>query len=203
MPATVGNYDITVVVDDGNGGTAILTETVEVTAMLGPPIAAMDVPIVPSEGGYINGGGIHVVGNANLAGDAANDEACRGYISFDITGLSGASIASATFTANTYYTSGDPIAFTPLWISSVDWGSGSIIWDDFNLSGDPIDNFSLSSFVCDSPKLKLYLQNAINGGRDRFQIMIFFSGMASDGDGFSDIWGYRDNSVNLNITYTP
>jgi len=204
MPAAVGDYDITVIVDDGNGGMATLTETVEVTAMLGLPVAAMDVPIIVSEGGYINAAGPYATGNYNLVGDELNDGAIRAYISFDITGLSGVNIASATLTCNTYTTFGDPILFTPLWISSVNWEPGPIVSPgDYNLSGDLIDNFSLSSFICDSPNLRLYLQNAINGGRDRFQIMMFFTGLASDADGLSDYWGYRDDSVSLNVTYTP
>ncbi|MES0341452.1 MAG: putative Ig domain-containing protein [Candidatus Humimicrobiaceae bacterium] len=203
MPATVGNYDITVVADDGNGGTATLTETVEVTAMLGPPIAAMDVPIVISEGGFIDGNGVYGTGENNFVGDSSTNVAYRGFISFDITGLSGASIDSATLTFDTYTSLGDPIAFTPLWISSVNWEPGPIVPADFNLSGDLIQSFSTPGFTCNVSNLTLYLQNAINGGRDRFQIMLFFTGMMSDSDGSFDIWGYRDNTVNLNVTYTP
>jgi hypothetical protein len=32
---------------------------------------------------------------------------------------------------------------------------------------------------------------------------MFFTGLASDADGSSDYWGYRDDSVNLIVTYTP
>ena len=204
MPGTAGDYDITVMVDDGNGGTATLTETVEVTAMLGPPIAAMDVPIVSSEGGYISKNGtMYYVGHGHNVGDSSTNEAIKSFISFDISGLGGADIETAEFTCHRIEEMGDASGFTPLWVSSVSWEPGPIIPADFNLSGDPIQSFSTPNFTCSASQLKLYLQNAINSGRDRFQIMMFFTGMATDNDNLRDYWAYIDSEISLYITYTP
>lgn len=204
MPAAVGNYYITVVVDDGKGGTATLTETVEVTAMLGSPIAAMEIPIVSSEGGYIYKDSLLWIRAYHLVGDTNTNEAIKGYISFDISGLGGASIATAELSIGATEEMGDPSGFVPLWISSVSWEPGPIVINDFYLSGDPIQNFSSAgSLMCDSSKLKLYLQNAINGGRNRFQIMMFFTGMATDNDNSFDYTYYEDANISLYITYTP
>jgi len=192
------------VVDDGNGGTATLTETVEATAMLGPPIAAMDVPIVSSEGGYIYKDSLLWIRSYHMVGDANTNVACNGFISFDISGLGGAQIETAELSMSAVTGSwGDPSGFVPLWISSVSWEPGPIVLNDFYLSGDPIQNFSTPSFISDSPKLKLYLQNAINNGRERFQIMMFFTGMATDNDNSFDFWDYQDSNISLYITYTP
>ncbi|MBA7581793.1 hypothetical protein ES708_23704 [subsurface metagenome] len=204
MPGTAGDYDITVVVDDGNGGTATVTETVEVTAMLGPPIAAMDVPIVSSEGGYIYKDSLLWIRSYHMVGDTNTNVACTGFISFDISGLGGAQIETAELSMSAVTGSwGDPSGFVPLWISSVSWEPGPIVLNDFYLSGDPIQNFSTPSFISDSPKLKLYLQNAINSGRERFQVMMFFTGMATDNDNSFDFWDYQDSNISLYITYTP
>ncbi len=53
IPATEGVYQITVEVDDGKRGSDSRTKSVEVLPMLGPPIAAMEIPIIYSEGGWV------------------------------------------------------------------------------------------------------------------------------------------------------
>ena len=129
---------------------------------------------------------------------------CAHFISFDISGLGGAQIETAELSMSAHTGSwGDPSGFVPLWISSVNWEPGPIVAGDFYLSGDPIQNFNTPNFTSDSPKLKLYLQNAINSGRDRFQIMMFFTGMATDNDSSFDFWDYQDSNISLYITYTP
>ena len=81
-------------------------------------------------------------------------------------------------------------SFRPLRISSAYWGAEKIEKTDFNLSVDLIDNFDVPDIISSSPKLKLYLQNAINSGKDRFQTIIFFTGTATDNDDSADYWGY-------------
>jgi hypothetical protein len=203
MPDTAGDYKIKVEVDDGRGGSDSRTETVEVIPMLGPPIAAMEVPIVVMEGGRIRQDENIWVGNSYIVGDTNTNLAIRGYVSFDITGLSGATVESARLSANHIITSGNCDLFRPLWVTSVNWEPGHITSSDFNLSGDPIASFTTPSFSTSTSKLKIYLQNAIDSGRDRFQLMFMFTGMLSDSDSFSDNWAYNDSGIKLNITYYP
>jgi hypothetical protein len=203
MPDTAGDYQIEVEVDDGRGGSDSRTETVEVIPMLGPPIAAMEVPIVVMEGGKMRQDETTWVGNSYMVGDTNTNLALRSYISFDITGLSGATVESAELSVNCIATSGNCGPLRPLWVVSVNWEPGHIIPGDFNLPGDPIDNFNTASFSTGTDKLRIYLQNAIDSGRDRFQLMLLFTGMLSDNDNFSDYWAYSDGSVKLNITYYP
>jgi len=200
MPATAGDYQVTVEVDDDNGGSDSRTETVEVIPMLGPPIAAMEVPKVTLEGGFIREGG-WVENPPYFVGDDSANRAIRGYVSFDITGLNGAIVESAQLDINHSSLDGNCDAFCPLWVVSVNWEPGPITIGDFNLSGDPIASFYSPDFSTDTDKLKIYLQNAINSGRDRFQLMFLFTGMLSDSDNSSDTWGYIDYGIRLNITY--
>jgi hypothetical protein len=203
MPNTEGDYQIKVEVDDGRGGSDSRTETVEVSPMLGPPIAAMEVPIVVMEGGRVRQDENIWVGNSYMVGDTSINLAIRGYVSFDITGLSGATVESAELSVNHIVTAGNCDSFRPLWVVSVNWEPGHIMTGDFNLTGDPIDNFSTASFSTDTDKLRIYLQNAIDSGRDRFQLMFLFTGMLSDGDNFADYWGYNSSGIKLDVTYTP
>ena len=205
MPATAGDYQVTVQIDDGNGGMDTRTETVEVMGLLGSPIAAMDLPIISSEGGRISGDGIVHTGVLHRVGDTSSNFAVKGFISFDITGLYGGNVESAELTVNLNGFAGDCSLFTPLWIMSANWESGNsaITAGDFNISGDPIQGFNTYNFSTDAPELKQYLQDAINTGRNRFQLVMFFTGMATDNDGLYDIWDYTDNLIRLNVTYTP
>jgi len=204
MPDTAGDYDITVIVDDGKGGTDIKTETVEVLSLLGPPIANVDLPIISTEGGIIGSDGYVYKGNVHWVGDTPNNSYRKGYISFDITALGGSTITDATLKFDPYMSeSGDLSLFKPLWVIAVDWGAEQIIFNDFNLIGVPIQNFNSCSFTCNSPILKSELQKAIDDGRSRFQIMILFTGATTDNDNNWDIWYYRDSHINLNVTYTP
>ncbi len=202
-PANAGDYNLTVTVDDGKGGTAIETVTVEVLPSLGPPIANMDVPIAPSEGGYISEDMTFLVSDLAFdVGDTSGNKVRKAYISFNILGLAGLTVTDATLTFNFHQQFGDPSSFVPLWISSVNWGSGVIVPGDYNLTGDPIQSFTNHSFTCNSPELKLYLQNAIDSSRARFQIMIFFTGMATDNNNDHDLWRYDRHHINLNMSYT-
>jgi hypothetical protein len=202
MPNTEGDYDITVVVDDGNGGTASLTETVTVTSMLGPPLAVMDIPIVSSEGGYIIQGGPRSIGPVHRIGDTSGDDAMKGFVSFDITGLSGANIESVALYIYFNTISGNLSNFKPFLVSSVKWEPGAIVVGDFNLPQDTIGVYNHPDINCTNINLEQYLQNAIDSGRSRFQLMLFFTGMATDNDGSDDYWEYHDNDITLKVTYT-
>jgi hypothetical protein len=201
MPATPGNYLITVEADDGKGGTDQRTETVDVIEA----VLSMEIPIVSLEGGYIIQNAACVVGDFHHVGDNMSNNPGKGYVSFDISGLSGRIIDDAALEFNVGYIVEDPSGFVPLRIHAVNWEAGEdyIVFSDFNLVGAYIQSFSTSSFTCDDPQLKHYIQNAIDAGRSRFQIMIFFTGMATDSDDTADYWGYNDSDISLNVTYIP
>ena len=201
MPATEGDYQITVEADDGNGGTDQRKETVVVIEFLAPPIT---LPIVSSEGGWITSDGDVTTGNFHLVGDSHNNFALRGFVSFDITGLSGATVETAELTVNRDNVSGSLSSFLPLWLVSVNWepGSSVITASDYNLTGDIIYTFGIHSFFLSSQVMKGRLQDAINAGRNRFQIMLYFQGRDTDNDNSYDYWGYIDSKIKFNVSYT-
>lgn len=187
-------------VSDDKGGTATKTETITVY----PAIVTKDMPVVQSEGGYLEQGGItnHIV---LYAGDSGSNKKCRGFISFDITGLAGATVNDATLKFNLKKKWGDPSFFGNLRIYALDWGENpidqSIFWlGIFNVN---VANFSSSgsgNLTCSNTNLIDELQKAINDGKSRFQIRIHFSGFP-DLDNAWDGWEYNQSGVNLNVVF--
>ena len=201
-PSVDGDYNITAEVDDGNGGIATLTEVVEVFPALPPPVAAMDMPYVDSESGCIVQGQ-EVINNTGIfAGDSwSTNKFCRGYMSYDITSLSGVTVTDATLSFTIGSVFGTP-SFGDLWVGVCEWGAEPLTISDFNLPGIGIETFSSPSFSCSNQKLIDELQKAINDGKSRFQVRIHFAGGTSDGDGSWDGWSYIKNQVILNVVYT-
>jgi len=201
-PDTPGDYDITVEASDGNGGTATKTETV--TVLLN--IISANLPLVVAEGGYLEQGGITGAGSYLYAGDTFHKKPCKGFASFNITGISGAEIQSATLTFNITHVYNDPSFYGDLYINVLDWGAEPIIQADFGTIGIPVEGFSSSgdgNITCGANKLKEELQKAINDGKSRFQVRIHFTGPFSDNDNETDGWKYDQSDVNLHIEYTP
>ena len=198
MPATADNYQITVEADDGNGGTDTRTESVEVTNVPGPPVD-VDLSIVSTEGGDICNKPSSYTGLIHRVGDCLNNYTYKGCISFDITGFSGATVNSAKLTVSSNNQQGDLSNFKPLSILSVNWGVGQP--SDFNMTGVTIGEANYHNFIVASSLLKNEIQDAINNGEQRFQIMLAFSGMATDNDNDFDMWIYNDSDIVLNINY--
>ncbi len=202
MPDTGGDYDITVEVDDGNGGTAIYTATVE---YMPPPVLINEnVPHVPSEGGYIEGLSVNTSG-CIYAGDSDNNNSCEGYMSYDITEFAGVTITDADLAFTLKKEFGDPSFYDSFDIGTiVYWGPNPISMGLVNASSSSIQEFSSSgsgSFTCTASKLKEALQKAIDDGKTRFQIRIYFSGPScTDDNNDWDGWEYDQSGVVLNVT---
>ena len=89
-PGAAGDYTIQVKVTDGKGGEATKSKTVSVSP---PAILSMNVTRVTAEGGYIALGGNPInAGGCLYAGDESTNKWVTGFISYDITGLTGATI---------------------------------------------------------------------------------------------------------------
>ncbi len=200
-PAAAGDYDVTAEADDGNGGTATLTISVEVLPSLPPPVATMDVPYVNSESGYIVQGQEVVNNSAIYAGDSNTNKASRGFMSYDITSLAGVIVTDATLTYDLQAVTGSP-AFGSLWVGVTEWGAEPLVVSDFNLVGVGIESFVSPNFTCSNQKLIDELQDAIDDGKSRFQVRIHFGVVGSDGNGNWDGWTYFKSHVNLNVVYT-
>lgn len=203
MPGTGGDYDITVEVDDGNGGIDTLTESVEVLPALPPPVFNINIPHVSSEGGYLEKSGLTNAGGYVYAGDTTNNKACVGYMSYDITGLAGATVIDAKLTFTLKNDWGDPSFYIYFYIGSLSWGQNPIDQGLSSVGSIGIQGFNSSgsgNFVCTASKLKEELQKAINDGKTRFQIRIYCTGVQTDNNNDWDGWEYDQIGVVLNVT---
>ena len=202
-PAIPDNYDIKVVVDDGNGETVTLAKTIEVLPVLAPPIFNMDVPHVTAEGGYLENGGDTRNSTSLYAGDSDFNKYCVGYISYDISSLAGTTITDARLTLTLKHEWGDPSFYNYFYIGSLYWGPTPI---DQGLASTPstdIQGFSASgngNFICTNSKLVEELQKAIDNGQARFQIRIYFTGSSTNNNNDWDGWEYSQDQVVLNVT---
>lgn len=202
-PDTAGTYNITITVGDGNGGIDTETIAVEVESSQTQPTINKYIPVVLGEGGQSNEGGGYFGLNYFTAGDdGLFNDMYKGFISFDITGLSGATITEAELSFSVNSTQGDASNFLPLGLFSVYWGDRHIEITDFYITGDSIESFTVPNFICSHSNLRQYIQNAIDSGKPRFQVMIHFTGLETDNDSVKDTWGYKPNGINLNVTYT-
>jgi hypothetical protein len=196
-PNTVGSYSITVQVDDGNGGTATRTETVDV--MYQQTEMFTELPIDTNESGYSYSQYGGYKGTRYQVGDDENNSTYMSYISFDISEISGMTINSAHLWFYSHDQKGDLSLFKPLCMLSARWTSRP----DFDATGEVIGSFNYHNFACTSPELKTELQQTIEDGWDRFQVIIIFTGMATDNNNDLDMWYYRDSDISFEVRFTP
>ncbi|MES0342096.1 MAG: hypothetical protein ABUK08_07265, partial [Candidatus Humimicrobiaceae bacterium] len=143
-PNDPGDYTISINVTDGAGNTSTASVVVYVgTIVVNQTPVNLNLPRKENEGGYIELGGGTFVGGDIYAGDSNSNKPCSGFISFDISGLAGKTVDSATLTFSNSSVSGDPLSFfESLWINVLDWGAEPISQNDFNLSGIPIASYN-------------------------------------------------------------
>lgn len=201
-PAAAGNYTLTINVNDGHGGISMRTKDVTVVLL---SLINLSVPAVYAEGGYVENGGITNAAGVVFAGDTAANKYARGYISYNISSLAGATIdtASVTFILKQVY--GNPVehAGSTMNLQIVDYGPNAITQANMGLPGTPIYNAAAPTFSFSGAALKTQLQNAINAGKQRFQICVGFTAPNFDNDGVWDGWEYDQTGITLNIKYLP
>jgi hypothetical protein len=172
------------------------------TTTTDPQYQTVSVSKKTDEGGYVEYGGQTYAGANVYAGDSSANKPCMGFISFDISGLSGKTIQSANLKLSSATVYGSPLEYCDaLWINVVDWGSRPIQQSDFNLSGTAVQSFASPGITCTADKLKSELQKAINEGKSRFQLRIHFSGPHTDSDDSRDGWEYLTQNISLSVTY--
>ena len=218
-PQNEGSYSINLVVSDLNGGQCNYSATVNVQSSISDiditlpslqKILSMDVPEWPLRGGSIDGNGFVTFGSFIYAGDsggngrfAGGEAEERGYICYDISGLSGRTITSVSLTFNLKKGWGLPW-YDSLWVANVDWGPDAIVASDFNLDGWAIQKFGMETggnFTCNSNNLLAQLQNYIDSGKQYFQLRIHWSDFDTDNDYEYDGWEYDLSKINLRVTY--
>jgi hypothetical protein len=201
MPNTPGNYDITVTVDDGNGGQDQKTETVEVLA-----IPSTDIPVVCMESGDVYNDGSVAWSCPAKVGDTNTNKTTRGFLSFDISSLSGKVIISSSMVFNNYYEGNNPYCIIEkIWLESVNWGSGKPQAGDYDITGRLLGEYDPPTFTCSNQTLVDELQKAINDGRDRFQLRLSHKGLQTNHDGVQNSLSYGGPTypIKFSVTYIP
>lgn len=201
-PAAAGNYTLTLNVNDGHGGISVRTKDVTVVLL---SLINLSVPAVYPEGGYIEKSGITNAGGCVFAGDTGANNYARGYMSYNITSLAGATIDTAAVTFILKQVYGNPVehAGSTMSLQIVDYGSNAITQANLLLPGIPIYNAAAPTFSFSGAALKTQLQNAINAGKQRFQLCVAFTAPNFDSDGVWDGWEYDQTGITLNIKYLP
>jgi hypothetical protein len=211
-PGSAGSYTINVSISDGRGGSITKTKTVTVnipTVGLDPStgiitVQNINLSLVNSEGGYIERNGYINSGGCLYVGDSNNNRTCNGYLSFDISGIAGSSIQAASLTFNLNNTYGSPSPFfTNISVFALYWGASPLTLAVDDTPAANVDYSASPSFVSNSSLIAARLQDAINAGRDRFQLRIGVIPGWSDSNNAWDGWEYQQSNVTLNIDYLP
>jgi hypothetical protein len=197
-PGSDGTYDITLVVEDGNGGidTKVQSRTVYP--------ASMRVPI--DEAGNI-AKDVQVWNaptNYPVVGDHDHDKPWRGFISFDITDLAGTTITDATLVLLSQYQESSPYdnLINAFWVNVINWGDDALELNDFDLPKELLGEYTDPDITINNQALIDALQTAIDSGRNRFQIMIRHKGRVTNNNGISDYVGFFRDDIHLNVNFT-
>ena len=163
-----------------------------------------DMPYIATECANIYGGRVYV-DELLLPGDnGQHNHEVRGFISFDISELSGATIQSAKISGKSSTVYGTPInTYGPMIIKAVYWGARAVSLEDFNLDGIEITNISKNNFGKSPEVLQEDLQNVVNSGSNRYQLCFYFEmPPQADGDGEVDDIQYPLEDIDLSVTYS-
>ena len=193
---TLGYYDITVIVKDDKGGIDTKTEILTVGGL-------SFIPLPKSEWGHIIKED-SMCRNATckiMVGDYINNKPFRGFVSFDISGLAGRTVTLASFIFSAPIQWGDPASLiSQISVEVVDWGNDPLELEDYFLLGTTLGSASGPNFIYETGNLVDYLQDAIDSGKDRFQLRIHNTGSMTNNNNTMDAWGYPVDNINLNVS---
>jgi len=98
-----GDYDVTIIVEDGKGGIAIKTETLNVGPVYPEPLSKDEWGHIIKEDSMCRNGTCKI-----MVGDYINNKPFRGFVSFDISGLAGRTVTFASLVFHDPIQWGDP-----------------------------------------------------------------------------------------------
>jgi hypothetical protein len=156
-----------------------------------------------TEGGtvYEPAASLAVVNGTILAGDTSSDYLARGFMSFDISSLSGKTVTAATLDLGSCAQMQDPFSgdLAGIWVGEVQYAL-PLDQSDYNISGSGIQ--LLNSLPGSTIDVKSYVQTRITEGKSRFQIRLHPKG-PSDADAQADYMTCSASGPKLSITYQP
>jgi hypothetical protein len=155
-----------------------------------------------TEGGtvYEPAAGLAVVNGTILAGDTGNNNLARGFMSFDISSLSGKTVTAASLDLSSCAAMHDPFTgLSGIWVGEVQYAL-PLDQSDYDVSRTGIQ---LLNALPGAPiDVKSYVQTRVTEGKSRFQIRLHPAG-PSDGDSQADYITCSATGPKLTITYQP
>jgi hypothetical protein len=134
-----------------------------------------------------------------LAGDTGDNSIARGYMSFDISSISGKTIQSASLNLGSCSTMQNPFtSLSGIWVGEVQYPL-PLDQADYNVSGNGI---VLLNSIPAPIDVKTNVQARVTEGKARFQIRLHPAG-PSDNDSQADYITCSAGSVTLTIVYNP
>lgn len=135
-----------------------------------------------------------------LAGDTVSNHLGRGYMSFDISSISGKTVSEATLDLSSCTQENDPFgSLSNITLGEVQYAL-PLDQSDYTVSGSGID--TLTSMPGSDIDVTSYVQTRVTEGKSRFQIRFHPNG-PSDVDGQADHIECGASSPKLTITYQP
>jgi len=167
--------DVEEVAGDSGGDDAVENEN---------EILEMNLPLVNPETvtlfKYSNGGWGYNDSGIFPGEGLADEVTTMGFISIDITSLASTNLEDAVLTMNCLEIYGDTSAFNKFYIGSLYWGEKRPGIEEYDSAiNRKIAEYPSSgngNITCDNPVLKEEIQKAINQGKSRFQLKVYFSG---------------------------
>jgi hypothetical protein len=167
-----------------------------------PETLTESMPLIADESGNIAGGEVLHFPFIYIGEDVGGDKEVRGFISFDISGLSGATIEKAKISGSANNIKGRPfVHYGPIIIKSVNWGERALQPSDFDLEGVEIFNLDKKNFGITSSMLKSDLQNVVDSSRTRYQLMFYYEIAELLNEGQEDNITYGFSELSLEVTY--
>jgi hypothetical protein len=173
--------------------------TATIGVVLPPAVAAVNLSPMAGESGTVYepaaGQGIPAT---ILAGDTGSNHIARGYMSFDISALSGKNIVEAKLNLSGCSVARDPFAnLSGIWVGEVQYTT-PLSQAAYGISGTGIQ--LLNSVPGSALDVTSRVQTRVNESRSRFQIRLHPAG-SSNGDNLADYM--TCGAPVLSITYNP
>ena len=158
-----------------------------------------------SEGGTVyESGGPAVVQGTILAGDTSSDYLARGYMSFDISSISGKTVTAAKLDLSGCSVVNDPFSdhlagLDGIWVGELQYAL-PLDQSDYDLSGTGIVKLTSAPGTID---VKSFVKTRVTEGKSRFQIRLHPAYSDSNNNGQADYISCSSTGPTLTITYQP
>ena len=208
VPVIVGPYRLVIeVLDDKGGKDSYAVDMTFYDSSEDLPaegVNEVSPELVYDETGMIEANGSRAITGYVYAGDMHDsDEYFNGYISFDISDLTGIEVVSVTLTMNLDSEHGNRSYLGNLRIGTIDYGTGALSASDADIPAELLVSLpnSTTHISYSSDELADELQKNINSGKDRFQLKLYWSHPGSNLDDASDGLIYAQDDIHLAVQY--